>query len=200
MMILNLLLWKKYTSGPRYWNVPVLVDTGTFLVYQYCLKLWYLRSLDHAGCIQKQTILERKNGLVLSNTRAPVSGTWSTLFPFQVFIIAKFEFKVTTIHYGVWAKCTQLWLLKVELHLRLKLSMFWMPSQNHQLFWKTSILQKMFNIQFLSRIEEPLDLLTLMPLVSFSDNLLCRTLIILQLRTTKTCTILFEVQFLLKES
>ena len=32
-------LRKKYTSGPRYWNVPVLVNTGTFLVYQYCLKM-----------------------------------------------------------------------------------------------------------------------------------------------------------------
>ena len=72
---------KKYTSGPRYWIVPVLVNTGTFLVYQYCLKMWYLRSLEHAGVIQKLTILEHKNGLVLSNTRVPVSGTWSLLFP-----------------------------------------------------------------------------------------------------------------------
>ena len=30
---------KKYTSGPRYWNISVLVNTGTFLVYQYCLKM-----------------------------------------------------------------------------------------------------------------------------------------------------------------
>ena len=74
-------MWKKYTSGPRYWNVPVLVDTETFLVYQYCLKMWYLRSLERAGVIQKLTILESKNGLVLSNTRVPVSGTWSILFP-----------------------------------------------------------------------------------------------------------------------
>ena len=29
---------KKYTSGPRYWNVPVMMNTGTFLVYQYFLK------------------------------------------------------------------------------------------------------------------------------------------------------------------
>ena len=72
---------KKYTSGPRYWNVPVLVNTGTFLVYQYCLIMWYLRSLERAGVIQKLTILERKNGLVLSNTHVPVSGTWSILFP-----------------------------------------------------------------------------------------------------------------------
>ena len=72
---------KKYTSGPRYWNVPVLVNTGTFYVYQYCLKMWYLRSLECAGGIQKQTILECQNGLVLSNTRVPVSGTWSILFP-----------------------------------------------------------------------------------------------------------------------
>ena len=77
--------WKKYTSGPRYWNVPVLVNTGTFLVYQYCPKMWYWCSLEHAGGIQKQTILKRKNGLVLSNTCVPVSGTWSTLFP--IFIV-----------------------------------------------------------------------------------------------------------------
>ena len=56
------------------------MNTGTFLVYQYCLKMWYLYSLEHAGVIQKLTILERKNGLVLSNTRVPVSGTWSILF------------------------------------------------------------------------------------------------------------------------
>ena len=69
---------KKYTSGPRYWNVPVLVNTGTFLVYQYCLKMWYLCSLERAGAIQK---VERKNCLVLANTRVPESGTWSILFP-----------------------------------------------------------------------------------------------------------------------
>ena len=57
------------------------MNTTTFLVYQYCLKMWYLRSLEHAGVIQKLSILERKNGLVLSNTRVPVSGTWSILFP-----------------------------------------------------------------------------------------------------------------------
>ena len=72
---------KKYTSGPRYWNVPVLVNTGIFLVDQYCLKMWYLRFLERAGVIQKLTILERKNGLVLSNTRVLVSGTSSILFP-----------------------------------------------------------------------------------------------------------------------
>ena len=73
--------WKKYTSGPRYWNVPVLVNTGTFLAYQYCLKTWYLHSLECASVIQKLTILEHKNDLVLSSTRVPVSGTWSILFP-----------------------------------------------------------------------------------------------------------------------
>ena len=67
--------WKKYTSGPRYCNVPVLVNTGAFLVYQYCLKMLYLGSLEHAGVIQKLTILESKNGLVLANTRVLVSET-----------------------------------------------------------------------------------------------------------------------------
>ena len=81
---------KKYTSGPRYWNVPVLVNTGTFHVYQYCPEMWYLRSLEGAGGIQKQTILERQNGLVLSNTRVPVSGTWRILFPqIQNFVCKK---------------------------------------------------------------------------------------------------------------
>ena len=42
--------------------------------------MWSLRSLEHAGVIQKLTILEHKNGLELSNTRVPVSGTWSILF------------------------------------------------------------------------------------------------------------------------
>ena len=72
---------KKYTTGPRYWNIPVLVNTRPFLVYQYCLKMWYLHSSERAGIIQKFAILECKNGLVLSNTRVPVSGTWDILFP-----------------------------------------------------------------------------------------------------------------------
>ena len=67
--------WKKYTWGPRYWNLPVLVNTGTFLVYQYCRKMWYLCSLECASVIQKLTILEHRNGLVLSNTYVPVSWT-----------------------------------------------------------------------------------------------------------------------------
>ena len=104
---------KKYTSGPRYWNVRVLVNTGTFLVYQYCLKMWYLCSQECVGVIQKLTILECKNGLVLSNTRVPVSGTWSLLFPCypqlspKVVILrlkrSKFSWKVTA-HYGLWGK------------------------------------------------------------------------------------------------
>ena len=43
--------------------------------------MWSLRSLEHASVIQKLTILGHKNGLVLSNTRVPVSRTWSILFP-----------------------------------------------------------------------------------------------------------------------
>ena len=62
--------------------------------------MWYLRSLEHAGVIQKLSILEHKNGLVLSNTRVPVSGTWSILFPkkksypekkYSVEILKKFQ-------------------------------------------------------------------------------------------------------------
>ena len=56
-------------------------NVQTFWVYQYCPKMWSLRSLEHASVMQKLTILEHKNGLVLSNTHVPVSGTWSILFP-----------------------------------------------------------------------------------------------------------------------
>ena len=67
------------TSGPRCWNLPVLVNdwTATFLVYQYCLKMGYLCSLECASVIQKHTILECKNNLVLPNTCVLVSGTQS---------------------------------------------------------------------------------------------------------------------------
>ena len=61
-------------------------NTGTILVYQYCLKMCYLRSLERASVIQKLTILERKAGLVLSNTCVPIPGTWSILFPFFVLL------------------------------------------------------------------------------------------------------------------
>ena len=58
----------------KYWNisgVPVLTENVIFSFFRTCT----------AGVIQKLTILERKNSLVLSNTRVPVSGTWSILFP-----------------------------------------------------------------------------------------------------------------------
>ena len=34
-------IWEKvyFRSKIRYWNVPILVNTGTFLVYQYCRKM-----------------------------------------------------------------------------------------------------------------------------------------------------------------
>ena len=34
----------QYMLGPRHWNVPVLVNTRTFLVCQYCPKMCFLRS------------------------------------------------------------------------------------------------------------------------------------------------------------
>ena len=60
----------------EYWNisgVPVLPENVIFT------------SFKHAGVIQKLKILERKNDLVLANTRVPVSGTWSILFPKALF-------------------------------------------------------------------------------------------------------------------
>ena len=56
----------------EYWNisgVPVLPENVI------------LRSLERADVIQKLTILECQNGLEMSNTHVPVSGTWSILFP-----------------------------------------------------------------------------------------------------------------------
>ena len=41
-------------------------------------------------------------------------GSYSNWKQFQVFKIAKFEFKVT-VHYSPWARCTQLWPLKTYL-------------------------------------------------------------------------------------
>ena len=57
----------------QYWNifgVPVLPENVILTFFRTCYCI-----------IQKLTILEHKNGLVLSNTRVPVSGTWSILFP-----------------------------------------------------------------------------------------------------------------------
>ena len=57
---------KKYTLGPRYWNVPVLANTETFLVYQYCPSLvyLYLLSIKQGGIRLKLTTLEQENGPV----------------------------------------------------------------------------------------------------------------------------------------
>ena len=39
-------VWKnRNTPGPRYWNIPVHVNTGTFVAYQYCVNMWYSGSL-----------------------------------------------------------------------------------------------------------------------------------------------------------
>ena len=50
----------------KYWNisgVPALPENMTFMFFGTC---W---------CYSEVAVLERKNGLVLSNTRVPVSGT-----------------------------------------------------------------------------------------------------------------------------
>ena len=64
---------------------------------------------------------------------------------FQVLKISKFEFKVT-IHYRLWAKCTQLWPLKGELHPKTKSSMFGEKSQNYQHIYRPKlIVRKLIN-------------------------------------------------------
>ena len=68
-------------KGPRYWNVPVLANTVTFLTYQYWPILVYLHGLEHESIILKLTILKQEYGPVLSNTRFPISGRWCILFP-----------------------------------------------------------------------------------------------------------------------
>ena len=52
-------------------GVPVLPENVIFTFFRTC------------------RILERKNGLVLSNTRVPVSGTWSMLFPVRWCIVVE---------------------------------------------------------------------------------------------------------------
>ena len=72
---------KQNKKGKSILQVP---DTGTsqyWWILEHYLKMWYLRSSEHTGVIQKLTILEHKNGLVLSNTCVPVPGTWSFLPP-----------------------------------------------------------------------------------------------------------------------
>ena len=65
------------TGMSQYWSI-----LEHFWCTSIARKMWYLHSLEYASVIQKLTILEHKNGLVLSNTRVPVSGTWSILFLF----------------------------------------------------------------------------------------------------------------------
>ena len=75
----------------EYWNifgVPVLPENVIFTFFRTC---W---------CYLELTILEHKKGLVLSNTRVPVSGTWSILFPPNLII-----FWLHTTLYGSAAGC-----------------------------------------------------------------------------------------------
>ena len=39
---------KKYASGSRYWNIPVLTSTGTFVVYQVLYNPGNLHGLEQA--------------------------------------------------------------------------------------------------------------------------------------------------------
>ena len=73
--------WEKVYFRSQILERPSIGEYWNIFVYQYCLKIWYLHSLERAGVVQKLIILERKNGLVLSNTCVPVSGTQSILFP-----------------------------------------------------------------------------------------------------------------------
>ena len=81
IFLFHIVVWMLLLLFYYYWKKV------TLLVYQYCLKMWYVQSLERAGVTQKLTILERKNGLVLANTRVPVSGTWSILFPYYYFYL-----------------------------------------------------------------------------------------------------------------
>ena len=67
------------TGMSQYWSI--LEHFWCTSIAQKCDTYVFL---EHASVIQKLTILEHKNGLVLSNTRVPVSGTWSILFPKRV--------------------------------------------------------------------------------------------------------------------
>ena len=75
----NMWNWGKRASTKFCCQGPV--NTEICLVYQNCQWMWYLCLVFiYASVIQRLTILEHKNDLVLSNIRVPVSGTWSILF------------------------------------------------------------------------------------------------------------------------
>ena len=77
-------------------------DTGTSQ-YWWILEHFWCTSIAwkcdiyilYNGVIQNLTILELKNGLVLSNTRVPVSGTSSILFPVSFPTLTTFTYKTT---------------------------------------------------------------------------------------------------------
>ena len=65
----------------------------------------------------KQTTKQTKNvGFYLRNYRLKYIFFYSNWKQFQVFKMAKFEFKVT-VHYGLWTKCTELWPLNCGKHV-----------------------------------------------------------------------------------
>ena len=67
------------------------MNTRTFLVYQYCLKMRCLHSLDSTSVIQNLTILECKNGPLLFNYYTFSKESWCALK--LSFYFAKFMFQ-----------------------------------------------------------------------------------------------------------
>ena len=103
--------------------------------------MWYLRSLERASVIQKLTILERKNCLVLSNTRVPVSGTWSILFPTIISFTILFQKQQENLDFSF---CSDLFLeLKLLLFQENRpMILFYLKDETLQTFKDASILQK----------------------------------------------------------
>ena len=68
-----------YSLGLRYWNVPVLVNTGKFLEYKYSLKFHLFRN---TYVIEKLTMLECKKYDAALQKGLP---WWSKLWFFYLF-------------------------------------------------------------------------------------------------------------------
>ena len=110
---MNFSCWKCADDGCLGTTVSLLIG---LLYMQVCNSLWKIvkiktcemsvwaefakissRENFYIYSIQKLTMLEHKNGLVLSNTHVPVSGTWSILFSCNCFHFWKSYFKMALI-------------------------------------------------------------------------------------------------------
>ena len=94
-------------------------NTFSFLLNQFSVRYRFTQRTDS----QENAFKKSKNPSAFFPRKTIGSNNlfYSNWKQFQIFKMGKFEFKVT-VHYSLWAKCTQLWPLKGVLHPR---PVFW---------------------------------------------------------------------------